>query len=415
MRKSSVYAVAGCFLVLALVAGSKAASESTGPFKFSLRASVETTDNRDSTPDAIKESNTDIYISPRVDAIFDGGDSLLDFYYMPSYRYRTDAGKYQDTNKLLHDLGIDGRYDVSDRLSLRMKEFFKYTDDPTLASGGVNVTRDGMYIINNLSAGASVDVTPESRIDVDAMWHVKNYDESFFKYLEEDSIDGNVALRHSLSRTVVGVVQAKALKFSYGDIEPVAGEASETLANSDRDYSTLEGGVGLENQFRKDSKLSVYAGYTYMDFDEAKMDSVDAPYASIILDHNLNKATRLSASARYGLRNTDVRTFAAQAYSDVRADIAVDVSEDVTIGAGGIYRYSDYDKDYLTPAGATYRADNGLDDNGTEKTSIGYASISYKMTVDSVISLLYRYTHDDSDVSNDFDKNEGILSFIQNF
>ena len=414
MRKSTVYAVTGCFLMLALVTGVKAATDATGPLKFSLRTSVDYTDNRDSTPDSIKEYDTYIYVSPRVDAVMDWGDSMLDFYYMPSYRYRSNPSDFQDTNKLLQDLGIDGRYDVNDRLSLRMKEAFKYADDPTLTSGGVNVTRDGMYIINNLGAGASVDVSPQSRFDLDVLWHLKNYDESAFKYLEEDSINGDLAFRHSLSRTMVAVAQVKALKFNYGDVEAIP-ETTPVVANSDRDFSTMGGGVGLENQFRKDSKLSVYAGYTYMDFDEAKIDSVNAPYASIILDHNLNKETRLSASARYGLRNTDVRTYAAQAYSDVRADIAIDVSEDITVGAGGIYRYSDYDKDYLTPAGATYFADNGIDANGTEKTGIGYANISYKMTPDSVISLLYRYTKDDSDVSNDFDKNEGILSFIQNF
>lgn len=413
MRKSTVWAVAGCFLALVMVTAVNAASDATGPLKFSVTVSANPTDNRDSTPDSIKESNTDIYVSPKVDAIFDWGDSLLDFYYIPSYRYRTDAGKYQDTSKLLHDLGINGRYDLSERVSVRMKEHFKYTDDPTLASGGVTVTRDGVYFINNLGAGASVDITPESRMDIDAMWHTKDYDESVFKYLEEDSIDGTLAIRHSLSHDVVAVIEAKGSKFDYGAVNTL--DDTTPVNNSDRDFSKLEGGVGLENQFRKDCKLSVYAGYTYLTFDEDKMDSIDAPYASVILDHNVNKTTRLSASARYGLRNTDIRTYAAQAYSDVRADLAVDVSDSVTIGAGGIYRYSDYDKDYLTPAGEAYFASLNRDTSGTEKTSIGYASVSYKLTVDSVVSMLYRYTKDDSDVSNDFDKNEGIISFTQHF
>ncbi|MCK5528108.1 MAG: outer membrane beta-barrel protein [Kiritimatiellae bacterium] len=413
MRKGITFAVVGGFLLLAMNNLASAQDDATGPLKLSLGADAAFIDNRDSTAAGLEESNTDIYIKPRVDAIFDWGDSMLDFFWVPTYRYRTDAGDFQETSKLFQDFGLHGRHALSQRLSVRLKEVFKYTDDPTLASGGVNVTREGTYFLNNLSGGLSLDVAPNSRFDFDVNWDVKEFDEDVFDYLNEDSVEGDLAFRQKVSRTVTVLAQAKARDFSYGEITGAV--AAGTTESSDRDFTSVSGGLGIETEFSPVSKLSAYAGYITIDFSEDTMDKQDSPYASIILTHQLNPSTVITAASLYGLRETAIRSYSVQEYSDVRADIYVDVSKSVTLGAGGLYRYSKYNEDGITPAGEEAAVAAGRSFDGKQTTIIAHGSAAYKMTEDAVLKLLYRFTTDESDVSNDFDKNTVVLSFVQNF
>ncbi len=410
-----VFAVVSCLFVMVIGGFVQAQDDVTGPLKFSLGADASFTDNRDSTAKGLEEDNTDIYIKPRVDALFDWGDSMLDLFGVLSYRYRSNAGDFQDTSKVFTDLGLHGRHAFTDRFIVRLSEVFKYTDDPTLASGGVNVTRDGTYLLNNLSGGVSVDVAPKSRLDFDVSWYSKQFDEDFFRYLDEDSIDGDVAFRQQVSRTVTVLAQVKARQFSYGPVDATVGELTGDVVGSDRDFDSVEGGIGVESRFRPDSKLSVYGGYRAISFKEEGMDDQDAPYASLVLSHQANAATVLRMSGEYGLRETAIRRYSVQEYSDIRGDIFVDVSKSITLGGGGIYRYSKYDEDGMTPAGIKFNTDRGLALDGNQTTIIAFGSVAYKLTEDAVLKLLYRYTTDDSDVSVDFDKNEAVLSFVQNF
>ena len=415
MKKSMLFAVVSGFLFFAISHFVQAQDDVAGPFKFSVGADASFTDNRDSTAKGLEEDNTDLYIRGKVDAIFDWGDSILDFFIEPSYRYRSNPDDFQKENKLFWDIGVHGRHALSDRVNVRMKEKFRSTDDPTLSDGGVNVTREGTYFLNNLSGGLGVDVARKSRLDFDATWVVKEYDEDVFEYLHEDSLDGHLAFRQQLSRTVVAVVQGKARQFGYGDITAVPGAPSEAIMGSNRDFDSVSGGVGLENQFRVDSRLSAYVGYINIDFAEDEMPDDDSPYAGLILDHQANAATKLTLAGMYGLRETAVRRYSVQNYSDIRGDIHVDLNKSFTLGLGGIYRYSKYNADGITPAGRQFSIDNGLELDGNQTTMIGFGSVAYNITEDAVLKFLYRYTTDDSDVSVDFDKNEAVLSFVQNF
>ncbi len=418
MKKSMLFAMVSGLFVLAMGGFVRAQDVvATGPFKFSLGVDAGFTDNRDSTGKGLEEDNMDIYIKPKVDAVFDMGDSILDFFWIPSYRYRSNTGDNQDTGKLFQDFGLRGRYAFSDRLNVRVKEGLKYTDDPTLASGGVNVSRDGTYLLNNLSGGVSVDVSPESRFDFDVAWHMKQFDESVFNYLEEDAVDGVFAFRQKVSRTVTLVAQAKLRQFDYGSVDAVQGvvAGSGTVAESDRDFDSIEGGVGLENEVSRDSKMAVYGGYRTISFSQDGMDDQNAPYASVLLDHRVNATTVLNGSCEYGLRETAIRQYSVQEYFDIRGNVSVDISKNVTLGGGGIYRYSKYDEDGMTPAGIKFNTDNGLALSGNQETIIAFGSAAYKLTEDAILNLLYKYTTDNSDVSVDFDKNEVILSFVQNF
>lgn len=410
MRKGIAFMVVGSFLFLVISNFAKAQDDVTGPFKFSLGADASFTDNRDSTVSGEEESNTDIYIKPKVDALFDWGDSILDFFWMPNYRYRTDPGVYQDTSKLFQDFGLHGRHAFTDRLGVHLKEFFKYTDDPTLSSGGINVSEDGAYFINDLSGGLSINVAPESRIDLDAGWMSKQYDEGYFEYLDEDAVDGSLSFRQQISPSVTVVAQGSVRQFSYGDTAN-----GGDIPDSDRDFDSLSGGLGIENQFYKDSKISIYAGYSTFNFKQDGMDDQNSPYATLLLDHRVNASTVVSGAAMYGIRETAISQYSVQEYSDVRGDIYVDVSKSITVGGGGIYRHSKYDEDGMTPVVRQYNKDHGLVIDGTQKTLVMFGSVAYKLTEDALVKFVYNYTTDDSDVSVDFDKNTAILSFVQNF
>ena len=75
------------------------------------------------------------------------------------------------------------------------------------------------------------------------------------------------------------------------------------------------------------------------------MPDQDAPYVNASVEHSPNPAVRLTAAAAYGLRESAILTYAAQTYSDIRAEIAWDASARWTLGLMGLFRHSEYDAD----------------------------------------------------------------------
>lgn len=390
-----------------------AQEDAMSPFDFKLEARVDITDNVDYSPDGFERDNVDVLLKPRIDYIYDTGDSLVDIYYIPIFRYRSDPSPFQDEFELFHDFGLHIRHAISPRFSVRLRDYFKLTDNPNLDSGGINARWDGTYFVNSLRGGVSYDVARNQRLDLDAIWRVKEYDESVFDYLDEDSLEGELAYRVKVSRTSVLLAQLIGKTFEYGEGTVIQEDIPGAIYN--RDFDQVSGGGGVESQFREDSKASLYVGYTQITFDDEVMPDQDSPYASVIVKHNPNPAVRLTGSAAYGLRESAVLTYAAQTYSDIRGDIEWDAAGRWTFGLLALFRHSEYEEDAAPPEARMLAAAEGRTLGGDEDTIIAAGSIAYKLTEEGVLKLVQRYEKDDSDVTVNYTKNTTSISYIQSF
>jgi len=423
MRKSIIVsAVAWCAL---LSSGSSplAQDDITGPLEFSLKLEVEFTDNRDAAPDGLEEDNTDLMIKPRIGAMFDGDRTVLNFYYEPTYRYRTDPSPTQNDDDFLHDLAIRLRHAVTPRCILKVSEFFNLTDDPSVAAAGTTLRRDSSFTINRVEAGLTYDINRQSKIEVDGNHKIKSYDEDVLDYLDEERASGSLRLFQKASRTMIVVGEVKAESFEYEDM--VLGEQFLVGAASlDRGFTSLAAGVGVDSEFRNNCRASGRVGYIQLEYENDGIDSEGAPYVSGRLEVASVPSTRFTAAVTHTLRDADVFPFASQSYTDLHAGVEVDTTARVTVGLSATYRMGDYSADQLPSGRRQITAVNAVlepfggaieDPDGDETTITVKGSVVLELSEDTVLKGSQQYEDEDSDVSTSFTRNATSIFLVRSF
>ena len=398
-RQGLVLVVCG----LVLLAGTFAFGESkeTDFLRFSVQVRVDSTDNRDSVP-VNEESNIDIYLRPMMEAGFDWDQTMLDFFYAPAYRYRTDPSRIQNDSEFQHDLGAHLRHSLTRRMTVRVVESFTFTDDPKVSEGGTTLRRDESYLLNNVEAGLTYGFTRRSNIDVYGRHNTKQYSEADVADIsDEDSFVVGATGRRQFGRTVDGLCT---VSFSdYGYQHPFMIE---------RDFTSLYVGVGVEKIFNPQLRGGIKGGMQMIDYDDAGLGSEESPYAQAWVKTSSKPATRYEASVTHGIRDADAYPFAAQKYTDVRGRVEHDVSTKVTLAGSGTYRVGDYDDTAPTSAGTgTFFSRAG----GDETTIVAQGEVAYRLGKESVLRLTQQYQDVDSDVDTSFDRNTTSLSLTKQF
>lgn len=424
MRKSTVVlALAWCNLLSSGISP-LAQDDMTGPLEFSLKLEVAFTDNRDAAPDGLEEDNTDLMIKPRIGARLDGDRTVLNLYYEPTYRYRTDPARTQNDDDFLHDLGIHLRHAVTPRCILKVSEFFNLTDNPSVAAAGTTLQRDSSFTINRVEAGLTYDIDRQSKVEVDGKHRIKSYDEGALDYLDEESASGTLRLLQKASRTMIVVGEVKAESFEYEDT--VVGERFLVRAATlDRGFTSLAAGVGVDSEFRNNCRASARVGYIQLEYEDDGIDSEGAPYVSGQLRVASVPSTRFTAAVTHTLRDADVFPFASQSYTDLHAGVEVDTTEKVTVGLSATYRMGDYSADQL-PSGIREQATiNAVlepfggaaieDLDGDETVITVKGSVALELSEDTVLKVSQQYEDEDSDVSTSFTRNETSIFLVRSF
>jgi hypothetical protein len=362
---------------------------------FKLNAALEHTDNRDSSKEG-KVKNTDFYIQPRVDAIFKGDDKeVSDFFYAPSYRYRSDPGDTYNESELFHALGLDYNRQVGRRGKMRLIEHFNYTDDPAISASGTTTRRDSSYLMNFAEVGGNYYFSRQAYADMYGRYFLKRYDDQ----AASDQSDENKAsvgfsfLRNFHKETAfLGMIDFSDYGYALGR----------------RDFMSVQVGAGLESVISHDSRVSLRAGFQSVQYSDDSLDSDTSPYFGMSVNYSRVPTMRYKGSVNYSIREADVSPFASQTALDVSAGLEYDWDKNVIVGVDGKYHNGEYD---ALPAGAAYaRARDGSDEIITWDFFV-----QYSINIDTTVKLLHRHEHVESDVNTDFGRNSTLLTFSRRF
>jgi hypothetical protein len=370
-----------------------ASAEGRAPVTLSVALRAEFTDNRDATETA-KESNTDYYISPRIDAYMQGDRTQFDFFYAPSLRYRSDPSPVQDDSEVLHDVGLNVDHRASDQTALRLREKFSYRDDPAIEDLGASVRDDRTYSLNQAEVGLRQSLNRETFVDIAARHMMKAYEDSAVaKESDEDRVDGDVTFWRSISPTLG--VRAVGGYSSYGFESKVQG--------IERDFDMLLGSLGIEKVFGPELRVGIDGGVQSADYADPGLDTETFPYAKLDATLSPTEELRAHAIVSVGARDSDVYPFASQEYTEFKGAVDFDPPTPVSIGASVTYRQSTYNPS-SRPETAPLTAFR-KDTQGNEDTLVISGHASWTLNDRTSLTLRQRYEDVDSEVEETYKRN----------
>jgi len=359
----------------------------------------EYTDNRDAWEEADAEENFDFYVIPRVDWVSQGEQTMLDLYYAPSFRYRTDPSDVQNDTELQHSLGLQLGHEFSPRLVGRLHERFDYTDDPSLSEGGRTIRADRSYKLNRCDGSLETVLGRRTKLEVGGAHTIKRYDEAeVADTSDEDRLDGNLTLRHYLTKTLNLNLFGGYSLFGY-----------DSPGNIERDFDSAIGALGVENMLSQNLSIGAQAGAQYLMYENEGIDNGTSPYVKVFVRGSTTPSLKLGLEGTRAVRDADAYPYASQEYSEGRAVMNWAMTARFSLDLSGTYRLSTY-SDVVPSAGT------GVDE-GDETTIDLFAQLGFKIADKSLIQLGQRYENIDSDpgVGTSFTKNTTTLAFNQQF
>ncbi|MDA0322805.1 MAG: outer membrane beta-barrel protein [Verrucomicrobia bacterium] len=367
----------------------------SNPFGFSLKVSASTTDNRDSTATA-EESNTDIKVSPRADGRIERPGTLLEFYYSPTYRYRSDPSLGEDDNELYHDIGANLDHEFSERFRIELRDFYNVTEDPAIVSGGGTLRQDGAYFLNRIQGLASYLLTKSVYVDLRVDHRLKEYDSAgAAANLDEEAASASLTVwRQVRDDTAV-----------LAEVEVGAYEFDSTSAI--RDFDRVQGVIGVHRVLGNGMHAGARVGITEIDHDDTTLGSESSPFVSATLSSDSRAKTRLRLGAGLELRDSDVAPFASQEHTHLTASLEHVVSKKIKLLGGVQYRVSEYDE---VPSGLA-----GVVRGGDEDLVAVHGGVEYQL--DNRQKIKAEASHQDlsSDVdvgtNRDYDRTTGTVTW----
>jgi hypothetical protein len=365
------------------------------PLRFSGEVRGAYTDNRDSAP--VKESNFDTFLIPRVELGVDGQTYLVDAYYAPQLRYRSNPADNQKDSDLFHDLGVKLDLKPDPTLTFRVREKFNYSDDPAVDMNGVNVRENVSYYLNMIELGMKKRFAVYSEGDLFVRSMIKRYEEDNVAYdSDRDQLDVGGYLWRQVQPALGVRGKAVYSMYTYG---------STDTSFADRDFNMLSGSVELLKRLTPAFIGNLAVGAQMAEYSSDAIDSQFSPYAQIGVAGEARPDLRVNASLTHGLRESYAAPFASQIYDQLSGRVELDTSETVTLAAFGTYRVSQYDTD-VDPTGVAVDGDETTVQVGADMTvRMGQVALKVGHTYEDV----------DSDVFLSFKKNTTSASMLVQF
>jgi opacity protein-like surface antigen len=387
-------------VVVSFMCGAYLQAEELGqPVRFSIGVSGRMTDNRDAVEDN-KQDNVDLFVRPRIDVVYEGGNAKVDLFYIPSYRYRTEPGDNQDDSTWQHEFGVLARREVSKRTRLRVNDSLLVTDDPKIEEGGVTLRGDLSYFKNVIEGGLNYDLLEFSNVDISLNNSIKRYeDDDIAATSDEDQTTIKAQHRHQISRTLRSVLTGSYAMYGYDD-----------ELELDRNFNSLTAAIGVEKAFTPNLLGGVSVGWQTRDNEDSDLDSDGAPYVNATIEGLANADLRLGLVAGMGVRDADSFPFVAQEYSEIRGFSVVNVTPKLALRVVGTYRMSEYDEEDVPTALAGMNITGG-----DEVTIVGDAQLSFAVSEQIALEVGHRFEDIDSDIGQSYTRNTsrigGTVSF----
>ncbi len=366
-------------------------------FTISVDAGAEYSDNRDAS-ETDKESNFDLYVRPTIGLMLQPqGGLMIDFYYAPYLRYRTNPSIIQNDSDLFHDLGVVLNYELLDKLDLLVDEHFNYTDDPAVSKTGTIIRRDSSFKANDLSGRMLYEISKKSNVELNARSYMKMYDESeVAKQSDEDNMKFGAAYWFSLYKYLGAVVLADVSDYNYSD-----------QTSFDRSMTATSAGVGFEAFVNKNLRGGLRVGMQELEYASDLMEGDNSPFVSLGVVSQDSRKNRLSGSVVFQTRNADVYPYASQEAVDFNLKWELQPTEIFSLGLIGQYHLGQYSADKI-PVGYEinqYFIDTGYPRGGDEKVLMAGVELAYHLKNKMKMSIMPRIEKVDSDVSTSYDRN----------
>ncbi len=377
------------------------------PVRASISVGMEYTDNRDSSA-GDKEDSLDWILNGRVDALLDWTQTVLDFYYMPSLRYRSNPSVIQRDADLYHDLGVSVEHRLSQRLKLSANEHFNFTDDPAVDVGGNVLRRDSSFILNRVKAAADYDFSRRLTGSASGYHTTKRYeDDVVAKQGDEDSIGGGVSAAFILDRDLIVALVGGVGMVGYNEESGV----------ESRDFQSYECGVAVTRRYGIRTKGELAVGWKMLSFESDELGTESSPYASLGLLLALSPRTRFSGSLGYLLRDSDFYPFASQRYLTLDCGAEWDaLVQRLTLRVNGGYRVGSYDSGSLRTADREQMEANGLPTKGDETVVLASVGVNWRIQKTYAVCLAQQYEHVDYDGAlESFSRNSTRLTVTRDF
>lgn len=307
------------------------------PLRFSLSVGAEVTDNRDSLPNA--ESNTDIYFKPRLEGTALPGGMTLSYYYQPSLRYRSDPSDIQNESEMLHDLGFEVEANPTGRQTLKLREWFIYTDDPAVTDEGAELRRDSSYMRNKLYGEWNLKVSRLVQSGFSGSYMTKFYSEdAVADFSDEDNISVDYWLKRRMARNMAisGVIR-------YDQYE------RKPFSEVERSFYTVTYLGVIDQRLGSNLRIEGKAGVQTADYDAEDIDSASSPYFNLAAIINLNPDTLLTVEANRSIWNGYTFPFSSQQHTHFNASLEWKTGPRWIINLFGEYRIEEYESDTVHP------------------------------------------------------------------
>lgn len=375
-----------------LVGGQAMAQDNAvDPWSVSATLGSQFSDNRDGS-DTNKESNVDVFLTPRADLRWRQGErTLLDVFVMPSVKWHSnprseESGNAQNDAELFGAAGVDFAHRIVPRLGIKAGDTLNYTDDPEVTQSGATVRQSASHWLNNTYGGLDVAITEKINGLVNGSMTTKRYtDEAVADDQDEDTYRGDTSLKYKMGLGyslfgIIGITDFNAQSSGVGE--------------RDRGSQILAYGAGVERVFSPDVSGRIQAGYQTADFDDESVDSEDTFNGSLELLFRAASPTRFRIGAAYGYYEPNVRPYSIQTLKAVSGAVEHDILPDrLVLTLNGQYSEGEYD-----------RVSDDLP-GGTDK--LGTIGISGRYIINRNWSVRTGYTFEkwDSDVRESFDRN----------
>jgi len=369
------------------------------PLGFSLKVSGSATDNRDSTA-TDEESNTDIRVSPRVDANIERPGTRLEFYYSPTYRYRSDPAMGEDANEIYHDIGANLGHWFSERFRIELREFYNLTEDPAIVSGGGTLRQEGEYFLNRVEGLASYLLTKSVYMDLRVNHRLKEYDDAeAAANLDEETEGASLTFWRQIREDTAILAEVEVGAYEFDSTSSV------------RDFDRVQGVIGVHRFLGNGMHAVARVGITEIDYDDTTLSRKSLPFVNVTLSGDASARTRLRLGAGLELRDSDLAPFASQEHTHLTASLEHSLSKKLNLLGGLQYRVSEYDE---VPSGSFDTVGGGDED-----LVVVHGGVEYQLDMRQKVraEAVYQDLSSDVDVGSDrdYDRTTGTVSWQMKF
>jgi hypothetical protein len=319
---------------------------------------------------------------------FNLDQTFLSLRYQPTFIWWSDRpGDDADLNH-----AFDGvfNHSFSRRVSLSLKDTFRYAENPDVIDRGSVIRESNNFIYNSALGALSYLINQTTRLEGAGRIVVLRYDED------------EVARRNDYDLYVGGLTVYRALNPSTAALGEFRYE-SLGYDEDGRDSDTLYLGAGIERTFSPTFLGSLRAGYQGRDFDQAASGSQDTPYVDGSATFIPSASSRLTLGASFSQYEASISPYASTERTRVFASLAHDFTAKISGYLTGAYSQFSYDGQD-TPSGDLPGGDEDF-------VQVG-ARASYKIDRRNFVEAGWQLTDSTSDLRNDFTRNRVSLGWV---